>query len=177
MQPVLLETSRTHGRIRSVKRLSKNARRSISEGTKLKGGMRRSIARGLAIVTAASCVLLAGPFATAEARVTGPRLDSHTIGCGLIQDQLDQLVQDFLNARSDAERDRIRAEGHALSNQWYELGCDVNFGNWWRLVFARQSQTFVNPPTQNAPEGNTAEPGGPIIGPGVILNPPAVIAE
>ena len=125
---------------------------------------KRNIAGRLASAAAAFALLAGATVSTAEARVNGPVFDSHSIACKNIQDQLDQLVQDLLAARTDAERDRIRAEGHALSNEWYEIGCDVNFGDWWRLAFAIQSQSFVNAPTQNAPLDNeTADNDRPII--------------
>lgn len=134
---------------------------------------RRNIAGRLASVAAAFAILAGTAVSSAEARVNGPAFDSHSIGCKSIQDQLDQLVQDLVAARTDAERDRIRAEGHALSNQWYEIGCDVNFGDWWRLALAVQSQSLVAAPMQNAPLDNeTADNDRPLIHMNMILAVP-----
>lgn len=67
----------------------------------------------------------------AEARVKGPRVTSIAVGCGMIQDELDQLVRDLRKAKSRAEANRIRARGHSLALQWQQIGCSAAYGNWW----------------------------------------------
>ena len=74
----------------------------------------------------------------AEARVRGPRgFSSISIACGDIQDQLDQILKDFVNATTREEADILRAKGHALVLAWRAAGCPAAFGNWYQLFTDR----------------------------------------
>ena len=82
----------------------------------------------------------------ADARVRDPRVTSIAAGCGAIQDELDQIVKAFKNAKTRAEADALRARGHSLVMDWNALGCSAAFGNWWRK--ASQRSWHWSAPTQ-----------------------------
>ena len=79
-------------------------------------------------------------FQPVEARVKGPRLDSASAGCGIIQDQLDQIIKDAKKAAKNNDKqawDAAIAKGRSLVNDWRSLGCDSAFGRWWTLALER----------------------------------------
>ncbi len=76
----------------------------------------------------------------ADARVRDPRVTSIAAGCGAIQDELDQIIKAFRNAKTRAEADALRARGHSLVLDWNALGCTAAFGNWWRKASQRSWQ-------------------------------------
>ncbi len=70
----------------------------------------------------------------ADARVRGPQFVSNGATCQRIQDELDRVVNAFKHAKSRAEANALRHEGHNLVNDWNAAGCQAAFGNWWRVA-------------------------------------------
>jgi len=69
-----------------------------------------------------------------DARVPKQRIDSASLGCGKIQDELDEIVKDFANASTREEADALLAKGRSLVRDWNALGCSSAFGNWWKTI-------------------------------------------
>ncbi len=105
-------------------------------------------------------------LSTAEARVKGPRVSSIAAGCGAIQDELDRIVDAFKNAKTRAEADALRQQGHNLVNDWNALGCGAAYGGWWRTISQRNwnwaapnAGNVVVGPTRKSPRGSIRKPG------------------
>lgn len=79
-----------------------------------------------AVVAAAATVVAFG--STAEARINGPRLDSFSIGCGLLQDEADRLIDEYRNASED-RRGEILTRLREIGGTWIDIGCGSVFGN------------------------------------------------
>jgi hypothetical protein len=84
-----------------------------------------------------------GP-SVSDARVKGPRLEGTSQLCGMIQDQLDQIVKAFKNAKTRAEADALRQQGHNLVQDWNRFNCSRDFGNWYRRA-AERNWNWHNP--------------------------------
>lgn len=78
-----------------------------------------------AVVTAAATVLALSSIA--EARINGPRLDSFSIGCGLLQDEADRLIDEYRNASED-RRGEILTRLREIGRTWVDIGCGSVFG-------------------------------------------------
>lgn len=105
-------------------------------------------------------IMLATNFSgtAAEARVSKARFDSASAGCGAIQDELDRVIRAFKRAKTRAEANRLRRQGHGLVRDWNALGCSASFGNWWHTSFDKRWQrraVRVKSASKNAPKATT----------------------
>jgi hypothetical protein len=80
------------------------------------------------------CAVSFGVLAqAAEARVSGPRLDSLSIFCGQLQDEADRLLSEYPNA-SPSRKDEILTRLREIGRTWYGDSvsngiCDAVFGD------------------------------------------------
>lgn len=84
-----------------------------------------------AVFAAAALTLAAAALSgTADARVKGPRLDSLSAGCGILQDEADRLRAEYANQNtSNARREEILTRLRQIGRDWNNIGCRAVFGD------------------------------------------------
>jgi hypothetical protein len=122
------------------------------------------VSRRLVAATAIVVVVAASVFVPnrADARVTGPRLDSLSKGCGQLQDAYDRAVLDLETAAktgTQAQYDAALANLVSIIRQWNQSVCKDTFDSIHFMKNPPSKVTGVNGAGENPTLAPVTKPG------------------